>query len=220
MPRWGVDCGEVIFCKGRLVAAVLVGLWSQAGIGLSEDARPERFENTTAGVSIERPAGWHSLTSQQIVENRERVRMADEELQKAIQERASLPLFAFSKHEEPYESLNPSIQVGMRPLAPFEGKPAAEILAAIVGAIRSMAPDFTIVKDVHEVEISGLKGAGLEAKYTLGNAGGAKFPVWSRMLVVPRGKLLFIIGMSGTQEGPDVCAKDFAAALASIRIQP
>ena len=83
-----------------------------------------------------------------------------------------------------------------------------------------MAPDFTIGKAVHEVEISGLKGASLEARYTLGNVEGRKFPVWSRILVVPRGKLLFIVGMSGTQEGPDVCAKDFAAVLASIRIQP
>jgi hypothetical protein len=98
--------------KRAVVAAVLLGVCAPA-VARPEEARPERFDNATAGISIERPPGWHSLTSQQVVENRERVRMADEELQKAIQKQATLPLFAFAKHEEPYEGLNPSIQVGM-----------------------------------------------------------------------------------------------------------
>ncbi len=115
------------------------------------------------------------------MENRERVRLADEELQAAIKKEALAPLFAFTKHAEPYAGLNPSIQVGLRPLAPFEGKPPVEILAAVLGTIRGFAADFTIVDAVQEVEVSGLKGAKVEAKYTLATASGDKFPVLSRM---------------------------------------
>jgi hypothetical protein len=59
----------------------------------------------------------------------------------------------------------------------------------------------------------------MRAKYTMKNAEGSEFKVLTRMWVVPRGGFLFLIGMSGPQEGPDVSESEFAAALASLAIQ-
>jgi hypothetical protein len=43
--------------------------------------------------------------------------------------------------------------------------------------------------------------------------------VLARTWVVPRGKVMFLIGMSGTASGDDVSEAEFRSALESIRIE-
>src|SRR5687768_9627844 len=75
----------------------------------------ERFENATAGIALSRPAGWQTASLQSVQDNRARVRLADPELQQALQTQARVPLCVFTKYPEPYPSLNPSIQITLRP---------------------------------------------------------------------------------------------------------
>src|SRR5512133_324734 len=67
----------------------------------------QRFTNATAGISVTPPAGWHVVSMQQVMENRGKVRIPDEELQAGLQ-RSTAPLFVFAKYEEPYAGLNPT----------------------------------------------------------------------------------------------------------------
>jgi hypothetical protein len=43
-------------------------------------------------------------------------------------------------------------------------------------------------------------------------------PVLSRLWLVARGALMFLIGMAGSQSGPDVREQEFADVLRSLRI--
>ena len=179
---------------------------------------PRRFENATAGISLMRPVGWNTASIQDVEENRERVRLPDAELQEAIQKYATAPLFVFMKYPEPHDDLNPSVQVILRPLGPLEGGSPTQIMEAAVGPLEQMFTDFEFVRAIQETTVSGLPAAHMTAKYSISNAEGAEFPTLSRMWIVPRGSFVFLIGMSGPQEGPDVAEAEFKEVLDSVEI--
>ena len=185
----------------------------------AQGTRAERFENATAGITLMRPAGWHTASLQTVQENRERVQLSDSELQAAMQKAATAPLFVFMKYPEPHPSLNPSIQVTLRPSGSLAGSAPADIMKIAVSAMQNAFSDFAFVKEIENTQVSGLAAAHMRAKYTLKNADGSEFKVLARMWLVPRGAFMFLIGMSGPQDGPDVSESEFMETLASIDIQ-
>jgi hypothetical protein len=181
--------------------------------------RGERFDNATAGISLVRPAGWSTASLQQVEENRARVRLSDAELQDAIQKRASAPLFVFTKYPEPYDDLNPSIQVGLRPLGALASLPATKLLEGAMAPLQHAYADFQTVTPIEETVVCGLKAAHAKFKYTLSTGDSLQFRTLTRMWIVPRGSFVFLIGMSGPERGPDVSEKEFATALESMKIE-
>lgn len=202
----------------RFPAVIVVVLLVSARLANAQDG-PQPFENATAGIAVHRPAGWHTASLQAVQANRERVKLSDAELQAAMQKAATAPLFVFTKHPEPHHDINPSIQITVRSLGQLANATPAEIMRAATGALQKALADFKFITPITDVQVSGLAAAHMRAKYTMKNAEGSEFKVLTRMWVVPRGGFLFLIGMSGPQEGPDVSESEFAAALASLTIQ-
>ena len=160
---------------------LLIAVLTLASEVSAQPDRGERFENRTAGIALTRPPGCHTVSLDTVQKNREKVRLPDKELEQALQTRAAAPLFAFMKHPEPHPTLNPSIQITLRPLG-------------------------------------GLPAAHARATYTLTTDAG-QFKVRTRIWVVTRGPFMFLIGMSGPADGPDVSEMEFTTALASIQIE-
>jgi hypothetical protein len=175
----------------------------------------ELVQHPGAGIELMRPAGWQDATLAQVQANREKVRLPDSELQHALQTRSALPVIAFTKYPEPHAGLNPSVQVTLR--SALRGAPT-ELLSGALVTMRRAFPDFKILSPVRATQVSGLPAAQVKATYTLTAQSGQSFPVQSRMWLVPRGSLMFLIGMSGTTSGEDVCEAEFNAVLASIVI--
>jgi hypothetical protein len=195
-----------------LLSAASVTCWAQG-------SAPQRFENATAGIALTRPAGWQTQTLQAVQQNRERVQLSDSELQAALQKFATAPLFVFTKYTEPHPRLNPSIQVTLRPLGTIAGMAPTELMKIAVTAMQRAFADFAFVREIESAQISGLAAAHMSARYTMKHAEGAEFKVLSRMWLVPRGAFMFIIGMSGPQDGPDVSESEFAEVLRSVTLQ-
>jgi hypothetical protein len=177
------------------------------------------YKNPTAGFQITKPDSWTFMTIETIVTNRENIRIRDEELRAAIRERGTAPLVVMAKHEEPYDDLNPTIQVVLRPVGPLQGQPATEIMATAVRPMENAFHEFKFLREIHETEISGLKASHMRATYTISNKEGRNFRVVSRMWMVPRGAFVFLIGMSGPESGPDVSEAEFDHVLKSIKIE-
>ncbi len=185
----------------------------------AEVNKPTRVENFTAGISIEPPPGWHTATVDQLAENREKTRLSDAKLEQAMKTLATPALFAFTKHPEPYDNLNPSIQIILRPTPPGLAT-ATQLLEVTVEALKGAHQDFKTVEPIRELNVGGLPGAGMKVSYTLRTTEGAEFKVLARTWAVKRGNFLVLIGMSGAQEGADVAEEEFSMALASLRIAP
>jgi hypothetical protein len=182
----------------------------------SHAAGQERFVSPTAGIGMQPPRGWHSATLEQVQQNRERVRLSDPELQAALRSRSALPVAAFMRYAEPHAGLNPSIQVTLRPS--LNGT-ATRLLSAAIEQMRRAFADLRIVSPVQAAEVGGRPGAHVRVAYTLRSEAGESFKVLSRIWMVPRGALMFLIGMSGGAAGDELCEAEFAAAFESIEIQ-
>jgi len=194
-----------------MVVGLAVGV-SGAASGLSQ----ERVELPSAGIALTRPAGWHTATIAQVQANRERAKLSDPEMQAALASRSALPLIVFSKYPEPHPALNPTVQITLR--QGLRGSPNSLLAGALQTMKRGFA-DLQIIEPVRATQISGLPASQVRVTYTLQTQTGAHARVVSRLWLVPRGSLMFLIGMSGGESEPDVCEAEFAAALKSITIE-
>ena len=177
----------------------------------------ERVGNATAGISLVPPTGWHVTSMQEVLRNRSRVRLPDAELEAGLQ-RATAPLFVFSKYPEPYATLNPTVQVVLRPRPASLPASATAMLRIATATLQKAFPDFAFVEPIQDAQVSGMRAAYMKATYTLRTADQREHRVLSRTWLVPRGSFMFLIGMSGAPDGDDVCETEFAAALKSITI--
>ena len=177
----------------------------------------EVFHHSGAGFSMTKPMEWRYLSPQMVKMASESTNWNDAELEKAIKENPNAPLVVITRYPEPYPTLNPSVAVTVVNL-PVEGMPPKDILNMSTEVLKRAYPDLTYVDEVQDANVDGINGAYTKIKYTMA-AGGQKFPALTRMWLVPRGKIMFTVGMSGPQDGPDVSEEAFKEILSSIKIE-
>lgn len=178
----------------------------------------ERFSNETAGISLIPPPGWQVVSMQQVMDNRGQLRLPDSQLQAGIQ-RATAPLFVFAKYAEPFNGINPTVQIVLRPKPASLGTSPAGILQATIRTLQRAFPDYRQIEPVRSATVGGKAAAYMKAAYTLPTTSGRTYPVIARTWLVPRGGFMFLIGMSGTPDGPDGADAEFARVLETIAIE-
>jgi hypothetical protein len=207
-PRRGHTTRRIMAKSLALTVCVMAG---------SNGVAQERVEHAAAGISLTRPAGWHTATLAQVQASREQTKLSDPELQAALATRSALPVIVFTKYQEPHPGINPSVQVTLRQALP--GTPV-RLLTDALRTMRQAFADLKIIEPVRAANVAGLAGAHVRLTYTLQNQTGTRARVISRLWLVPRGSLMFLIGMSGSESGRDVCEGEFDAVLKSMAIQP
>ena len=200
-------------------AAVLAVLLNKVDAAETAAADTNRFHSPTAGFTIVKPAGWQFASVEQIATNRAIARLKDKELEQLVRERATTPLVVITKHPEPHDDLNPSAQVILRPLGQMAGQNPVDLLRMVSTPLERGMKDFTFVEPIKEAKVGGLPGATMKAKYTVANPAGREFKTLARLWLVPRGTFLFMISMSGPQEGADLSEKEFSTIFDSIKIE-
>ena len=183
----------------------------------SEPTDPDLFRSEAARLELRKPSEWHFQSLQSVLENRAAVKTNDEAFQKAIEQMATSPLVIAAKHEEPYDKLNPSFQVIVRPAGPLEGKTGAEILRLVEPTLKAQFADFRSVEEIRETSVSGQQAARLSARYTLKTRDGREFQTQATIVIIPRGKVLYQFGFSGPPDGPDAIGTEVDAVLASVK---
>lgn len=178
---------------------------------------PDAFRSDAARIELRKPAGWHFQTLESAFANRAAVKMNDEEFQKAVAQMASAPLVVATRHVEPYDSLNPSFQVIVRPLGTLEGRSGVEILRVVEPALRANFADFATVDSIRATSVAGQPAARMTIRYTLRTQDDREYPTRATLVMVPRGKVLYQLGFSGPPTGPDAIASEVDSVLASVR---
>ncbi len=90
------------------------------GLSVAEDAN-DTFTNPTFGISVTKPADWQFMSAEQNLDNLKRTIVKDEEFQQLLQRYATAPLVVMAKYPEPFDDLNPSLKVNVRPLGELPG---------------------------------------------------------------------------------------------------
>jgi hypothetical protein len=144
--------------------------------------------------------------------------MDDRQLQELAIRYASTPIIAMSKYKEPYEDLNPSFKINVRPLGSFAGHSPEEVLNAAIPTFRRMFGDLHIDYAPTRTTLSGKPAAYTRLSYTL-RAGGGEYPTVSEIWVVPSGPVFFMIGTGTRADEKNGSRAEARAIVDSLRIR-
>ena len=135
-----------------------------------------------------------------------------------MQKYATAPLVAMMKYPEPYDDLNPSFKINIKPLGRLKGIDGKAIVALILPQFQKLLQDYELVQEPVEKEISGLKAGYARLNYTLEIPDGRIFPTTSELWIIPRGDYYFIIGAGTRQDEKTGTRSEIAEILKSLKI--
>ena len=199
-----------------LGAVLLLMVWS-GNAPAADEANVDVFRSAAAQIELHKPTGWHFQGMERALANRAEVELSDEEFQKAMHRNAALPLVVATKHAEPYDSLNPSVQVIARPAGPLKGASPTEILGQVEPAFKRQFADYTSLDGIRETSIGGERAARMTFRYTARTGDGGEFPTRVTMVMVLRGSLVYQFGFSAPPTGSDALADEVEAVLRSVK---
>lgn len=188
-------------------------------LGSACAAEPEAFKSPTAGFQVVKPADWHFVSAERNLENLKAIKLSDEELHAAMQKYATAPLVAMSKFEEPYDDINPSFKVNIRPLGQLKGKPPTQIVGLLVAQFSKVFKDFELVQVPVTVSVSGLASGYARMNYSMEAADGRSFPTTSELWIVPRGEYFFMLGAGTRQDEANGTREEISAIVETIAIE-
>lgn len=169
-------------------------------ISLSATANePNLFEDTIVGFKVQKPNDWHFITTEQNHESLKRLNLKDESLHQRMLKYSTAPLVVMMKYKEPYNDLNPSFKVNIKPLGKLKNIGPKQILNLLIPQFKKMFHNFKLSQIPIDTKISNLPAAYMRIDYSLPIPDGRVFPTTSEMWIVPRGKYFFIIG-AGTHK--------------------
>ena len=105
-------------------------LFLMIGMALAGDS-DNTFRSITVGFEVTKPASWQFLTAKQNLENLKRTKLSDEEFHEMMLKYATAPLVAMMKYPEPFDDLNPSLKVNVRPFGQLKGIDPKQILSMV-----------------------------------------------------------------------------------------
>lgn len=182
-------------------------------------ADPAVFNNPTAGLQVTKPAEWSYVTAAQNMDNLKATKLNDEEFHAAMQKYATAPLVAMTKFPEPFEDVNPSFKVNLKPYGGLKGTPPQEIINLVVPQFQKAFKDFVLVQPPTDVVVSGIKSAYARMNYTMEIPDGRTFPTTSELWIVPHGDYFFMIGAGSRQDEKTGSREEIQSILKTVKIE-
>jgi hypothetical protein len=179
----------------------------------------DTFRSPTAGFEVTKPSAWQFATAAQTQENLKRTKLSDSEFQTAMLKYATVPMVAMMKYPEPYDDINPSFKVNIKPLGQLIGKTPIELLNVVLPQLQTVFTDYHVSQSPIETEVSGLKAGYARINYSLETADGSTFPCASELWIVPRGEYFFLIGAGTRQDEATGSRSEIRAILDSVKIE-
>lgn len=181
-------------------------------------ADADAYRNPTAGFALTKPAGWHYLSAAQNLDNIKRMKLSDEEFHAKMKQYASAPLVAMSKYQEPFDDVNPSFKVNLKPYGQLKGIPSTELIKLILPQFQKTFKDFALVQAPTEVQVAGIASAYARIDYTMELPDGRNFPTSSELWIVPRGDYFFMIGAGTRQDEKTGTRAEIKGILDTVKI--
>lgn len=176
------------------------------------------FESVTVGFKAIKPSDWQFVTADVNLENLQKIEMSDKEFKRLMLKYSTAPLVAMMKHPEPFDELNPSFKVNIKPLGQLKGFEPKQILRLFLPQFQKVFKEFNLVQAPMNIEVSELPAAYMRINYSLATQNGDKFPTTSELWIVPRGDYFFMIGAGTRQDESTGSREEIAKILASLEL--
>ena len=201
----------------RIVAAVMALIFS-CTLAITAHAQ-ELYENKTLGLSVQKPAAWYFITDKQYRDNIARTKMTDAEFQSLMLKFSSAPVFAITKYRVPYDDLNPSVKITVRPAGRANARNLLTVTKIVVAGIAKMVGKVDSIEEPKSMQISGFPAAYAAIDFTLETQEGRQFPTKSQLWIVLKDDLLFLIGAGTRQDERTGSRQEVQWVIDSIRLQ-
>lgn len=176
------------------------------------------FKSVTVGFEVTKPKSWQFVTVEQNLENLKRTKLNDEEFHKLMLKYATAPLVAMMKYPEPFDDLNPSFKVNIKPLGQLKETDPKQILTMLSAQFGNIFKDYEVVQSPIDTRISGIKSGYMRINYSLQIPDGRMFPTTSELWIVPKGDYFFMMGAGTRQDEKTGSRKEIQKILKTIRI--
>ena len=201
----------------RRILLVGMCLFLMMGIAFAGESE-NTFRSVSVGFEITKPESWQFLTAEQNLENLKRTKLSDEEFHRLMLKYATAPLVAMMKYPEPFNDLNPSLKVNVKPFGQLKGIDPKQILTMVSGQFGNIFKDYQVVEGPKDTEVSGIKSGYLRFNYSLQIPDGRTFPTTSELWIVPRGDYFFMIGAGTRQDEKTGTRKEIQEILKTVKI--
>lgn len=198
----------------KLVQVLFLALISSGVIAQDTNV----FESKAVGFKVTKPSEWQFVTAEENFENLKRIELEDEEFQQLMTKYSTVPLVVMMKYPEPFDDLNPSFKVNVRPLGQLDGSNPKQIIELAAAQLESVFQDFNLVQPPTDTTVAGLPAAYMRADYSLAIPDGRTFPTTSEMWIVPRGNYFFMIGAGTRQDEKTGTREQISKILSSIEM--
>lgn len=178
------------------------------------------FTNETVGFEITKPKAWVFMTAKQNFDNLKAVKLTDKEFHEQMLKYATVPLVVMTKYPEPYEDVNPSIKINVKPYGPLQGKTPIELIHLILPQLKGVFKDFNLEKGPISVKVAGIPSGYARVSYTLVVQSGRTFPITSELWIVPRGDYFFMIGAGTRQDETTGTRAEIANIIETMKFEP
>jgi hypothetical protein len=176
------------------------------------------FENKTVDFKVTKPEGWQFVTAEADFESLNRIELTQEKYERLMQKYYTTPLVVFMRHPQPFDGLNPSFKVKIRPIDQFKGLKPTQILELFLPYFRKMYEGFSLAQPPTSTQIDGLSAGYMRINYFLTGPGGQVFPTSSEAWIVPRGNYFFMIGAGTRQDESTGTRAEIAEIIASLEL--
>ena len=177
------------------------------------------FESATVGFYVEKPTDWHFVTAEQVMDNLERTQLSSEEYRELLLKYANAPLVAMTKYEEPFDDLNPSLKVNVKPYGDLDRSDPKTILNLVIPSFERMFNDFEVLEGPSDTLVSGISSAYVRIAYSLPVPDGRVFPTTSELWIVPHGDYFFMVGSGTRTDEKTGTRKEIEAILDTVVIR-
>lgn len=185
----------------------------------TESADTNTYSNPTLGITVTKPKDWQFATIEQHVENLGRAKFKDEEFTKLVQKYSTAPLVVIMKHPEPFDDINPSFKMNLKPLGNLPTEDPKAIISLLLETLRRQLNDLELIIPPKEVTVAKLKASYIKVHYNMEVADLGTFAICSEMWVVPRGKHFFLIGSGTRQDEKTGKREEIEKIIASLKLE-
>ena len=112
----------------RIIQVLVVSLLSFSVFAQDDNV----FESVTVGFKVTKPSEWQFVTAEENLESLKNVQLNDEEFKQLMLKYSTAPLVAMMKYPEPFDDLNPSFKVNVKPLGNFKGDDPKKIMGLML----------------------------------------------------------------------------------------
>lgn len=178
------------------------------------------FESVAAGFKVTKPASWLFVLAQDNLNNLGQVELNDAEFKQLMLKYATAPLVAMMKHPEPFDDLNPSFKVNIKPLGLLQGTDPKQLLGMFLPQFEKLFKDFKLDQAPMDTTVAGLNAGYMRIRYTLMIPDGRGFPTLSEMWIVPKGDYFYLMGAGTRQDEATGSRAEIRQIVESVVIRP